>query len=73
LDARLTILFCNIRVYILAKSKKAKTGSDLAEPPNEGCGSKRAVLPVMMMMVVVVVVVIVYQRVYSVFWLGERS
>jgi hypothetical protein len=32
------------------KSKKAKTGCNLAESTKEGYGSKRAVLPMMMMM-----------------------
>jgi hypothetical protein len=33
---------------IVAKSKEVKTGSNLAESYKEGCGSKRAVLPMMM-------------------------
>jgi hypothetical protein len=37
------------------KSKKVKTGLNLSESSEEGCGSKRALLPVMMVVVVVVV------------------
>jgi hypothetical protein len=32
------------------KFKEVKTGCNLAESSKEGCGSKRAVLPMMMMM-----------------------
>jgi hypothetical protein len=37
--------------YIIAKSRKVKTGCNLAESSKEGYGSKRAVLPVIMMMI----------------------
>jgi hypothetical protein len=40
-------LFCEIKI-IVAKSKEVKTGCNLEEPPKEGYGSKRAVLPIMM-------------------------
>jgi hypothetical protein len=36
---------------LVAKSKEVKNGSNLAETSEEGCGSKRAVLPVVMMIV----------------------
>jgi hypothetical protein len=38
--------------FIVARSKKVKTGSNLAESSKEGNGSKRAILPMMMMTVV---------------------
>jgi hypothetical protein len=48
LDARLTTLLCK-KIHIFTKSKEVKTGYNLAESSKEGCGSKRAVLPMMMM------------------------
>jgi hypothetical protein len=53
LDAKLTTLFC--KEIFVAKSREVETGwstsqewTDLAEPFNEGCGSKMAVWPIMM-------------------------
>jgi hypothetical protein len=52
--------FCRLRIVckvddvallkknIVAKSKDVKTGSNMAESCKEGCGSKRAALPIMM-------------------------
>jgi hypothetical protein len=45
LDAWLTTLLCK---NIITKSKEIKSGCSLAESSKEGCGSKRAVLPMMM-------------------------
>jgi hypothetical protein len=47
LYARLTVLPC--KKVTVAESKEVKTGSNLAESSKVGCGSKRAVLPMMMM------------------------
>jgi hypothetical protein len=47
LAARLTTLLCEI--IILAKSKEAKTESNLAEFSEEGYDARRAVLPIIMM------------------------
>jgi hypothetical protein len=35
---------------VVTKSKEVKTGRDLAESFKEGCGSRRAVFPVILMM-----------------------
>jgi hypothetical protein len=35
---------------MVAKSREVKTGCNLAEFSSEGCGSKRAALPMMLMM-----------------------
>jgi hypothetical protein len=45
----LTTLVCK---KIVSKSKEVKTVCNLAESSKEGCGSKRAVLPVVMMMMI---------------------
>jgi hypothetical protein len=37
-----------------------KTGCNLAKSSEEGCGSKRAVLPIMMMMMMMMVMVILF-------------
>jgi hypothetical protein len=50
LDAGLTTLLR--KKITVAKSKEMETGCSLAESSKEGCGSKRAVLPMMMMMMI---------------------
>jgi hypothetical protein len=50
LDARLMTLLC--MQIIVTKSKKVKTGCNLAESSMEGCGSKRDNLPMMVMMMI---------------------
>jgi hypothetical protein len=40
----------SVKKFTDAKSKEVKTGCNLAESCKEGCGSKRAVLPVMIVM-----------------------
>jgi hypothetical protein len=47
LDARLMTLLC--KKILVVKSKEAKTRCSVVESSKKGCGSKRAVLPMMMM------------------------
>jgi hypothetical protein len=47
------ILLCE--TIIVANSKEVKTGPNLADSSEEGCGSKRAVLPMMLMMIMMMV------------------
>jgi hypothetical protein len=56
LDARLKTLLC--KNIIIMKSKEVKTGSNLAEPCKEGCGSRRAALPTVMMMVMMIMMIL---------------
>jgi hypothetical protein len=52
LEAGLTTLL--YKQIAVEKSKEVKTACNLAEPSEEGCGSKRTnVLPAMMMMIMV--------------------
>jgi hypothetical protein len=40
---------CSVKIFIVAKFKEVKTGSNLSKSSKGGCGSNRAVLPMMMM------------------------
>jgi hypothetical protein len=42
-----------VKKLTVAKSKKVKTGSNLAESSKEACGSKRVVLPIIIIIIII--------------------
>jgi hypothetical protein len=59
-------LEARLKKITVTKFIEVKTGSNLAEYSNEGCGSKMAVLQIMMTMMMITVVIKTFSDLYGV-------